>query len=94
MALSAAGCSGVRTFLQGCLKLVPCAMPSVDNCRRAWLKGVKGSVWAQVRRVAVYPSATWWVLRGLGGRSECFHVARSIAKCPSRATIRWRSARR
>ena len=28
------GCAGVQTFLRGCDKLVPCAMPSVDNCRR------------------------------------------------------------
>ena len=28
------GCLGVQTFLRGCDKLVPCAMPSVDNCRR------------------------------------------------------------
>ncbi|CAL1170421.1 unnamed protein product [Cladocopium goreaui] len=27
------GCAGVQTFLRGCDKLVPCAMPSVDNCR-------------------------------------------------------------
>lgn len=27
------GCLGVQTFLRGCDKLVPCAMPSVDNCR-------------------------------------------------------------
>ncbi|CAJ1453635.1 unnamed protein product [Effrenium voratum] len=27
------GCQGVQSFLQGCEKLVPCAMPSVDNCR-------------------------------------------------------------
>ena len=32
-ALCLRGCAGVQTFLRGCDKLVPCAMPSVDNCR-------------------------------------------------------------
>ena len=38
-----AGCSGVQTFLRGCDKLLPCAMPSVDNCRRPHTVNCKGS---------------------------------------------------